>query len=99
MGVPAKDRSFIGQAVTKAKRRNSAMSALVFDFVRDLLLKQPDQAESVQEREERWNYWNGWDDEASGSETAHMRQWCYGSHIAWEEGELWRENQNGRMKD
>ena len=55
-GVPAKDRSFIGQAVTKAKRRNPAMSGLVFDFVRDLLLKEPDQAESIQEREERLSF-------------------------------------------
>ncbi len=36
--VPARDRSFIWEAVSKAKRRNPTMSGLVFDFVRDLLL-------------------------------------------------------------
>ena len=37
-GIPSRDRSFIWEAVTKAKRRNPAVSGLVFDFVRDLLL-------------------------------------------------------------
>ncbi len=37
-GMPARDRSFIWEAVSKAKRRNPTMSGLVFDFVRDLLL-------------------------------------------------------------
>ncbi len=37
-GLLDRDRSFIWQAVAKAKRRNPAVSGLVFDFVRDLLL-------------------------------------------------------------
>jgi len=50
-GVPSRDRSFIWEAVTKAKRRNPAVSGLVFDFVRDLLLD-PLHHDSL-EREER----------------------------------------------
>ena len=41
-GLLDRDRSFIRLAVAKAKRRNPALSGLVFDFVRDLLLKQRD---------------------------------------------------------
>ena len=37
-GVLTRDRTFVWQAVTKAKRRNPAVSGLVFDFVRNLLL-------------------------------------------------------------
>lgn len=37
-GVLMRDRTFVSQAVTKAKRRNPAVSGLVFDLVRDLLL-------------------------------------------------------------
>ncbi|MFO0729561.1 MAG: malto-oligosyltrehalose synthase [Nitrospiraceae bacterium] len=37
-GLLDRDRTFIWQAVAKAKRRNPAVSGLVFDFVRDLLL-------------------------------------------------------------
>ncbi len=55
-GVLARDRSFIWQAVAKAKRRNPAMSGLVFDFVRDLLLKPPHEVEGVEEREERLQF-------------------------------------------
>ena len=36
--VADRDRSYIRTAVTKAKRRNPATNALVFDFVRDILL-------------------------------------------------------------
>lgn len=40
--VPDRDRQFVLRAVAQAKRRNPAMSAGVFDFVRDvLLLKSP----------------------------------------------------------
>jgi (1->4)-alpha-D-glucan 1-alpha-D-glucosylmutase len=53
-GLLARDRSFIWQAVTKAKRRNPATSGLVFDFVRDLLLHSSDQDET--EREERLKF-------------------------------------------
>ena len=35
-----RDRAYIQQAVSRAKRRNPARSTLVFDFVQDLLLKQ-----------------------------------------------------------
>ncbi|MDH4185899.1 MAG: malto-oligosyltrehalose synthase [Nitrospira sp.] len=48
-GILDRDRMFIWQAVTHAKRRNPAMSGLVFDFVRDLLLKSSDQAEADRE--------------------------------------------------
>ncbi len=41
-GVLERDRAFISQAVTKAKRRNPALSGSVFDFVRDLLLQPAD---------------------------------------------------------
>lgn len=41
-GLLDRDRSFIRLAVARAKRRNPALSGLVFDFVRDLLLKQRD---------------------------------------------------------
>ncbi|MBS0150820.1 MAG: malto-oligosyltrehalose synthase [Nitrospira sp.] len=38
--VQGRDQAFIWQAVARAKRRNPALSGLVFDFVRDLLLQQ-----------------------------------------------------------
>lgn len=41
-GILDRDRAFIWQAVTKAKRRNPALSGSVFDFVRDLLLQSAD---------------------------------------------------------
>ena len=53
-GVPPRDRSFIWQAVTKTKRRNPALTGLVFDFVRDLLLKTSDH--DAVEREERLRF-------------------------------------------
>jgi (1->4)-alpha-D-glucan 1-alpha-D-glucosylmutase len=37
-----RDRTFLWQAVSHAKRRNPALSGLVFDFVRDLLLDSSD---------------------------------------------------------
>ncbi len=48
-GILDRDRMFVWQAVTQAKRRNHAVSGLVFDFVRDLLLKPSDQAEPHRE--------------------------------------------------
>ncbi|MDP3596253.1 MAG: malto-oligosyltrehalose synthase, partial [Nitrospirota bacterium] len=48
-GILDRDRIFVWQAVTQAKRRNPAVSGLVFDFVRDLLLKPSDQTESDRE--------------------------------------------------
>lgn len=39
-GVSDQDRAYIRLAVEKAKRRNPALSKLLFDFVRDLLLQQ-----------------------------------------------------------
>ncbi|MDH5641206.1 MAG: malto-oligosyltrehalose synthase, partial [Nitrospira sp.] len=53
-GVPTRDRSFIWEAVSKAKRRNPAVSGLVFDFVRDLLLTPSKQGD--REREERLRF-------------------------------------------
>ena len=41
-GILDRDRAFIWQAVTRAKRRNPALSGSVFDFVRDLLLQPAD---------------------------------------------------------
>ena len=40
-GVADRDRLYIRLAVARAKRRNPAISSLVFDFIRDLLLKIP----------------------------------------------------------
>ena len=48
-GILDRDRMFVWQAVTQAKRRNPAVSGLVFDFVRELLLKPSDQTESDRE--------------------------------------------------
>jgi (1->4)-alpha-D-glucan 1-alpha-D-glucosylmutase len=45
-GILDRDRAFIWQAVTKAKRRNPALSGLVFEFVRDLLLQAADSREA-----------------------------------------------------
>jgi (1->4)-alpha-D-glucan 1-alpha-D-glucosylmutase len=53
-GIPSRDRSFIWEAVTKAKRRNPAVSGLVFDFVRDLLLTPLPQEDG--EKEERLKF-------------------------------------------
>jgi (1->4)-alpha-D-glucan 1-alpha-D-glucosylmutase len=44
------DRSYIRQSVARAKRKNPALSGLVFDFVQDILLKQ---ASFHHERERR----------------------------------------------
>lgn len=41
-GILDRDRAFIRQAVAKAKRRNPALSGVVFEFVRDLLLQTVD---------------------------------------------------------
>ncbi len=40
-GVADRDRLYIRLAAARAKRRNPAVSSLVFDFIRDLLLKSP----------------------------------------------------------
>jgi (1->4)-alpha-D-glucan 1-alpha-D-glucosylmutase len=40
--VTDRDQAFVRLAVAKAKRRNPALSGLVFDFVKDLLLKRAD---------------------------------------------------------
>ncbi len=53
-GILDRDRMFIRQAVTHAKRRNPAVSGLVFDFVRDLLLKPANPSEP--NREERLKF-------------------------------------------
>ncbi len=37
-GVSERDRKYIEQAVSKAKRKNPAMSASIFDFLKDVLL-------------------------------------------------------------
>ena len=53
-GILDRDRMFIWQAVTHAKRRNPAVSGLVFDFVRDLLLESANPSEP--NREERLKF-------------------------------------------
>ncbi|MEW6681445.1 MAG: malto-oligosyltrehalose synthase [Nitrospirota bacterium] len=50
--VSDRDRAYIRLAVAKAKRRNPALSGLVFDFVRDLLLKASDEGTPT-DRDER----------------------------------------------
>jgi (1->4)-alpha-D-glucan 1-alpha-D-glucosylmutase len=51
-GISERDRRFVHQAVAQAKRRNPAMDAAVFDFVRDvLLLEQPPQLDAEGRRE------------------------------------------------
>ncbi len=49
--VTDRDRSYIRLAVARAKRKNPALSGLVFDFVQDILLKQ---ASFHHERERRY---------------------------------------------
>jgi len=53
-GVLERDRVFLWQAVAHAKRKNPAVSGLVFDFVRDLLLKPTTGGE--EDREERLKF-------------------------------------------
>ncbi len=51
-GVTDRDRQYIEAAVSKAKRRNPAISASVFDFLRDvLLLRYPDYFGESERRE------------------------------------------------
>jgi (1->4)-alpha-D-glucan 1-alpha-D-glucosylmutase len=50
--VSDRDRAYIRLAVVKAKRRNPALSGLVFDFVRDLLTKTSDEGTAA-DRDER----------------------------------------------
>ena len=53
-GILDRDRVYLWQAVTHAKRRNPAVSGLVFDFVRDLLLKTADSGD--QDRDEQLKF-------------------------------------------
>ncbi len=48
-GILDRDRMFLRQAVTHSKRRNPAVSGLVFDFVRDQLLTSSDHDEPDRE--------------------------------------------------
>lgn len=50
--VSDRDRAYIRLAVVKAKRRNPAVSGLVFDFVRSLLLKEWDERTRRYRREQ-----------------------------------------------
>lgn len=50
-GVTERDRAYITRAVADAKRRNPALSSLVFDFVEALLLKQTDDWAAQDQRE------------------------------------------------
>jgi (1->4)-alpha-D-glucan 1-alpha-D-glucosylmutase len=51
--VSERDRRYIEQAVRDAKRRNPAVPVLVYDFVRDLLLKRADYMRGHEEEEYR----------------------------------------------
>lgn len=53
--VMERDRAYIRLAVAKAKRKNPALSGLVFDFVRGLLVKQADER-SRQDRLEQLRF-------------------------------------------
>jgi (1->4)-alpha-D-glucan 1-alpha-D-glucosylmutase len=53
--VLERDRAYIRQAVAWAKRRNPALSGLVFDFVRTLLLKEWDER-TLQDRREQLRF-------------------------------------------
>lgn len=54
--VPDSERHFIEAAVARAKRHNRAMSASIFDFVRDaLLLRYRDNADQ-EERQAQWQF-------------------------------------------
>ncbi len=53
--VMERDRAYIRLAVARAKRRNPALSGLVFDFVRDLLLN-PIEEETQEDREDRLRF-------------------------------------------
>ncbi|HXT67126.1 MAG TPA: malto-oligosyltrehalose synthase [Nitrospiraceae bacterium] len=50
--VMDRDRSYIRLAVTRAKRRNPALSGLVFDFVQELLLKEVSYHNSGERRDQ-----------------------------------------------
>ena len=51
--VRPRDRAYVHQAVTLAKRRNPAMTPLVFDFVADLLLREADYIPAGERVEQR----------------------------------------------
>jgi len=53
--VADRDRAYIRLAVTKAKRRNPAMSRLVFDFIQDILLNRAEDRVRL-DREERLTF-------------------------------------------
>lgn len=52
-GVSDRDRHFVQQAVAQAKRRNPAIDAAAFDFIRDLLLLQHPEGISEEAKRER----------------------------------------------
>ncbi|HVB38978.1 MAG TPA: malto-oligosyltrehalose synthase [Vicinamibacterales bacterium] len=51
--VRPRDRAYVHQAVTLAKRRNPAMTPLVFDFIADLLLREADYIPADERVEQR----------------------------------------------
>ena len=53
-GVSEQDQAYIRLAVGRAKRRNPALSSLLFDFVLDLLLKQPIVCHDMQQERTRF---------------------------------------------
>ncbi len=46
--ISDQDRAYIGLAVARAKRRNPALSNLVFDFIRDLLMNIPHESSHLE---------------------------------------------------
>src|SRR5205823_12597064 len=51
-----RDRQFIHQSIARAQRRNEAMSAAVFYFLRDVLLLEPSAAPSADSRRRRLSF-------------------------------------------
>jgi (1->4)-alpha-D-glucan 1-alpha-D-glucosylmutase len=55
-GIPRKDANAIIRAVVRAKRRNPALSASIFDYIRDMLLMRYQEAADEQERAEQLRF-------------------------------------------
>lgn len=55
-GVSERDRRYVDQAVSRAKRRNAGVSAAVFDFVRDVLLQKGYQEAPAEVQNKWWQF-------------------------------------------
>jgi (1->4)-alpha-D-glucan 1-alpha-D-glucosylmutase len=54
--VSERDRAYINSAIARAKRRNEAMSASIFDFLRNILLLQGSAPDTDGEQYRKWLY-------------------------------------------